>query len=176
MIHDKNSKNKLIGELILALSPLLIFALYKNGYMLYQKNLINFSQIFLIFYLSLISFGIYELGSLIFRHKLSFDYDLIHFLIMAFLVSPNVYLGIYSLVLALCFILFQGLKKLNFNHIALMKLLIMGIMYANKQYTYLNLLEQNFHYDYSIWDKLLGFQVGGLATSSVVLIFIIFIY
>ena len=40
MIHAKFAKKKIIFEEIMAFMPLLVFAIYKNGFLLYQKNLI----------------------------------------------------------------------------------------------------------------------------------------
>ncbi len=176
MIHAQNAKNKIIFEEILAFMPLLVFAIYKNGFLLYQKNLIGLKEIFMPCSLVLISLIIYEIGYLIFNRKFGYDYDIIHFLLIALVMPPHVHLLVCTFSLIGCFLLFKLLKKIPFNHIAFMKLLIMGLFYYLNNYNYLNALEQNFHYDYNILDKLMGFQAGGLASTSIIISLLIFAF
>ena len=70
-------------------------------------------------------------------------------------MPPHVHLLVYTFSLIACFFLFKLLKKISFNQ---------------------NALEQNFHYDYNIFDKLMGFQAGGLASTSIIISLLIFAF
>ena len=169
MVHEKNSRGQIIGQIMLSFLPLLCYGIYKNGFLLYQKNLIPFYNIFNGLYLILISLGIYFLGNLIFKRKIIPDYDIIYFYLIAFLIKPFPNLIIYSISLGILFILFLILNKLKFNKLAVMKLVLMSIFYFSNDYSYANVLEQNTAYAFSYFDLLMGRCIGGFATTSIIL-------
>ena len=60
-IHTSKNKNRIIKEIALALIPLLLYGIYKNGYLVYQKGLIPLKMVFMPLYLVIITTIIYEL-------------------------------------------------------------------------------------------------------------------
>ena len=82
-IHYYKDRRHLINTYYLALLPLIIFSIYKNGILLYTNNLINFSHILIPLYFYIISIIISILISLIFigiqttpYYNKIFDFDI----------------------------------------------------------------------------------------------------
>lgn len=80
-----------------------------------------------------------------------------------------------------CFLLFVlntfliQRKDWDVHLLALSHLALVGYLFFTKQYQYSNLLEESGLFVYSFLDGLLGFTVGGLFTSSVLLTFVCFV-
>ena len=69
-LHNKENIAKIIKRYLLCLIPLVLYGLYKNGFLLYSRDLISLFESFKIIILLLISIGIYFLvDKLIFHQK-----------------------------------------------------------------------------------------------------------
>lgn len=103
-VRSKNSTNKMMMHLLIALIPIVIFSIYKNGYIPYSHGLISFIEIFdplvKIFIGSLTSFVIESIYALIFRKKnyLKNSYAFFSGLFLALILPLHV--PIYVLVIA----------------------------------------------------------------------------
>ncbi len=103
-VRSKNSTNKMMMHLLIALIPIVIFSIYKNGYIPYSHGLISFIEIFdpivKIFIGSLTSFVIESIYALIFRKKnyLKNSYAFFPGLFLALILPLHV--PIYVLVIA----------------------------------------------------------------------------
>lgn len=176
LIHSEKGKNKIIGETCLLILPLFLYALYKNGYLLYQRNLITLLEVFKpLLYLG-ISLGIYGIVKLIFKHHLVIEYDLIYYLLISLMIMPNTNIYYFSIVIIIWTISFNLLlKKIPINQLALLKLILSLIAFLNNSYEYRNLLEISHGFSFNYFDLLIGHQVGAIGAINIILIGIIYL-
>jgi len=121
----KKSNSKLIIENICLLIPLIIYGIYKNGYLVYQKGLINFINIFKPLYLVLISVFIKLIIDLIKYKKIKIDYNLIYVIIIGMIMPYNINILLYSILFTILYILSLLLDKyLKLNKICYIYLII----------------------------------------------------
>ena len=103
-VRSKNATNKMMIHLLIALVPIVIFSIYKNGYIPYSHGLISFIEIFeplvKIFIGALTSFVIESVYALIFRKRnyLKNSYAFFPGLFLALILPLNV--PLYVLVVA----------------------------------------------------------------------------
>lgn len=168
-IHENKTKTKMIFEYLLCLCPLLGYGLYKNGFLIYQKGLISFGLIFKPLYLVLITLGIYELIYIITKRKLGFDYDIISYVLVSLCVSPNINMLYFAIVMLVAILLFRLLfKKVYLNHIAIIYLIFYLIAYFTHELNFASILEQTTNYSFDYFDLLMGRQIGGIASTSII--------
>lgn len=175
-IHDRKTKNQILLEIVLSFIPFIVYGIYKNGYLLYQRNLISKIDVFNPLFLVFISLGIYELFYLFCNKKIGWDYDIIHYLILALIVPPFPNLVFYSLSILISSIVLFILKRLKFNHIAFIKLIVIGSLYSFNCYGYMNIMEQNLNFSYDYGNLLMGRVVGGVSSTSLILSILIFLF
>lgn len=168
--HDKTSIKKIIIFYLLWLIPLILYSIYKNGFLLYERDLISYFTIFKIIYLLIISFLIYLLvDKIIFKKNNFFTFDLLFVLIIPLFMPPNINIFLYAVGLLVSFILANILeKKLKFNKIAFCKLFIILLVILFGDYTYLNGAESLNIYALNYWDLLWGRNVGGIASTNII--------
>ena len=175
LIHSEKTKNKIVLETCLLILPLFLYAIYKNGYLLYQRNLISLIEVFKpLLYLG-ISLVIYEIIKIIFKHHFVIEYDLIYYLLIGLMVMPNTNIYYYSAVvfgISLLFSLF--FKRLPINQLAVMKLVLTLVAYLTNTYEYRNLLELKYSFSFNYFDLLMGHQIGAIGTTSIILVVIIY--
>ena len=174
-IHYSKDTTSLIKHYFLALIPLIIFSIYKNGFLLYNNNLITFKTLLLPFYFLIISLVVASLVSFIFKEKIG--PELLIALIISLTISPNTNYIIYPILLFIMFVILKVIKlktKKEFNMEALIRLfLILSLLFNS--YSYLNIAEKLHKFNYSYFDVFLGFTSGGLGTTSLFLLIISFI-
>ncbi len=176
-LKNPRGEKQIVGIMLLALLPCLGFGLYKNGFLLYERHLISIYAIFKPLILLGISIAIYELFYLLLKHRFGFDYEIIPYILISFIVSPNINYLTYALVILGAGFLAQTLlKKVHFNRIAAWQLIIIGIAIYQQQYFYETALESNYHFAYNTWDILMGHQIGGVASTSIIGICLGWIY
>ena len=173
IIHYSKDKRSLINAYFVALIPLIIFSIYKNGILLYQNDLIKFKDIFIPLYFYLISIVIAFLNYLITKKNLK---ELIlSSLILTSTISLNTNMLIFPIVLFIALFITNYLKeKFFFNSLSLARLILVLSLLINA-YSYLNIAEKLNTFNYNLFDNFLGFREGGLATTSIMLIIISFI-
>ena len=122
-LHTKEDVSIIVKKYIICLLPLIIYGIYKNGFLLYSRNLIPFFEIFKIVYLLLISLGIYLIINNLILKKSFYSLDLVFMLIIPLFMPQNINIIIYTLGLFLSFLLASLLeKKIKFNKMAFCKL------------------------------------------------------
>ncbi len=171
-IHYYKDRRHLINTYYLALLPLIIFSIYKNGILLYTNNLINFSHILIPLYFYIISIIISILISLIFKD--SFKETTLICLISASTISLNTNMIIYPILLFVILFIIKYLKshyKLEFNSISIIHLTLLLAVLLNG-YSYLNISETLNKFNYNLFDVFIGHNISGLATSSTLIMII----
>jgi len=174
-IHNYNNTNNLLNRYLVAIIPLLIFGFYKNGILLYQNDLINFKHLLLPLYFYLISIIIAVIITLITKENIK--ENILICLICAASISINTNMIIYPILLFVSLFILKFIKtkkNIIFNSIALVRLILILSLLLNS-YSYLNIGEILNKFNYNAFDNFLGFNIGGIATSSLFLVIISFI-
>ena len=154
LIHNNITKKDLIKKYFIALIPLIIFSIYKNGLLLYQNDLINISKVFIPIYFYLISILI---G-----------------LIISCSISINTNMLIYPVLLFVSLFISKVILnkfKFKYNVLSLSRIILILALLLNV-YSYLNIAEKLGKFNYNYFDLFIGHGIGGLAnTSLLILIF-----
>lgn len=177
-IRDNNSIFKISLKYFYALIPMILFSVYKNGIMLYQKGFINFVEIFkpLLFIITGIIIGgavniIYE--KIIKKNKnnlteiLFSSFHILYGLIISCLVSINTNYFLFLIISFLILLLSKILKIKSVNITALTSLLIILITYLISDFSYLNIYEKETLLNLNATDYLIGRGSGGIATTFI---------
>lgn len=163
-LHNKNNLKKIIISYILALIPLYLYGFYKNGIILYNKDYISLFGMFKIFYLLIINVLLYFITNKILKKNISFDLIFLSLFIIPLFMPFNINLLVYILVM------FLGLLFRKYYNISLV-ILILSIFFS-----FLNPAEADNIYAFNTWDLLFGRNIGGLASTSIVIGILIAIY
>lgn len=173
----KISITKLIIENICLLIPLIIYGIYKNGYLIYQKGLINIISILKPLYLVVISIIIKILIDIIKYKKIKIDYNLVYVILISMIMPYNVNLLFYALVFTILYAITMYLEeKLKINKVCLIYLIIIGIHFMFNKFTYLSPLEENYQFSFGFLDFLMGRNIGSISTTSIFFSFLAYIY
>lgn len=173
----KGLSNRLYLMYIIALCPLVIYGLFKNGILLYKKDLINFIMMFKPILILLMSVSGAFIGGFLREYKrqgkISFKMinrtktNVIEAILVACILpiksSPIVVFGISFLVSLV-------LSKVKFNRIALMYLIIEGINVLFKLNVFENVYEASTVLNYDALDLFWGLGVGGINSTSILFI------
>lgn len=167
----KNTVISLPYKYIFIITILLIFGLYKNGFLLINYGF-NDYKILLKFF-SCIFMGA-SLG--IIYDKITKQNNYINtsiFLLLLLIIMPiSINPIIYFFICLVYLTIFFFTKKLNFNIIALVKVITIIVLNAVSSYNYLNLLEQSGQFNYNFIDKMIGYNPSAIFTSSFILVFL----
>lgn len=169
-IHNPKDQNHLLKSYFIALIPLLCFGIYKNGILLYINNLINFQNILIPIYFYIISIIIGISVSII--AKEDFKENVLVCLICSASISINTNMIIYPILLFVVLFIVNYLKpkiKLTFNYTALIRIFLVLSLLLNS-YSYLNIGEKLNKFNYNYFDTFIGYSVGGIATTSMLLV------
>ena len=90
MMLSDNKKNNIIKMYLYLLIPFIIYGIYKNGYLLYEDNLISIIDVFKPLYLVLISVFITLLIDLVIKRKISLSFNLLNMIMYSLIVSPRI--------------------------------------------------------------------------------------
>ena len=177
-IKTKNSISKLINTYYLAIIPLIIYGIYKNGYLLYKEKYISFIGIFkplLICIVAIICGFIVEVieKKLIKRQRVDVlnSFNILNGLIFALLVPINVNIFIYFLIVIIGLVVVKIITKyINFNEISFIYLAIIVIFGLYNLDLLSNSYEANNEIVWSFMDYLFGRGVGALCCTNNILI------
>lgn len=176
-IHKKLNNKETILRTISILSILVIYGIYKNGYLLYCKKYISLISIFKPIYLIMISLGINAVVEFIFKRKIKWDFSYLHVVILSLFLMPNINIYLYALILFVGLIIVKGLEsKVSINRIAFVKLLVVLGIILFSNYSYLNEAEENNLYVYTLYDILWGRNIGGICSTNIMLGLVIYSY
>lgn len=175
-LHSKDDLKKNVYKYIITLIPLYIYAIYKNGFLLYQKQMISFFAMFKIIYLLFIGIVCYILVCLILKKKLKLDLDFLSLFIIPLFMPPGINLLVYAISIFFSLLFVNIISKyFNFNHIAFIKLIIILCLVIMHKYSYHNNLELLNIYAFNTGDLLMGRNIGGIGSTSIILGIIIMI-
>ena len=175
-IHCKKDLKWMVIIFTLTLLPLLFYGMYKNGYLLYKKDIISFWNIFKPVYLILISLIIELIRRVIFKIKFKYDFDLLSIIIIPLFMPYNTSYLIYSGSLIIFLVIYEFLnKKLYFNKNAFVITSIIIMNIVMKHITFLNPLEAQNIYVFDNFDLFFGRSIGGICSSNIFLGIIFFL-
>lgn len=165
----KNSKTSdLVLNNIYLLIPLIIYGIFKNGYLIYEKGLINIFMILKPLYLVLIGFIIKIIIDLIKYKKVKIDYNLIYVIVIGMIMPYNIKILLYIVTFTLTYIFSLFLEKyIKVNKVCLMYLIIILVNALFNEFTFMSILEQNYVYRFDFFDLLIGRCIGGISSTSI---------
>lgn len=173
----KKNVSSLIKENICLLIPFIIYGIYKNGYLIYQKNLISLLGIFKPLFLCLISILIKFGIDYIKNKKIKIDYNLVYVLLISMIMPYNINIFLYIVLFLIFYILSLFLDKyLKINKVCFIYLIIILIHFLLNDFTYLNPLEEKFNFSYGFLDYLFGKNIGGISNTNIFLSLACYIY
>jgi len=174
-LHFKKDSKSITNSYFIALIPLLIFSFYKNGILLYCHNLIDFKDIFIPIYFYILSIIVGIIIAII--HKESPKEYILSSLIVTSTISLNSNMLIFPILLFVSIFIMKylsNLKKITFNYISVVRILLILSLLINS-YSYLNVLEKIGKFNYDLFDIFLGYNIGGIATTSTFIIIFSFL-
>ncbi|MBQ7031649.1 MAG: RnfABCDGE type electron transport complex subunit D [Bacilli bacterium] len=165
----KNSKTSdLVLNNIYLLIPLIIYGIFKNGYLIYEKGLINIFMILKPLYLVLIGFIVKIIIDLIKYKKVKIDYNLIYVIVIGMIMPYNINILLYIATFTLTYIFSLFLEKyIKVNKVCLMYLIIVLVNVLFNEFTFMSILEQNYVYRFDFFDLLIGRCIGGISSTSI---------
>ena len=171
-IHYKNGKKELINLYFIAIIPLILYGIYKNGILLYINDLINIKEVFIPIYFYFISIIIGLFVSLIYKDNKK--ENILLCLIVSLTISINTNMIIYPLVLFISLFISKYISnktKLKINTISFMHILLLLSLLINS-YSYMNISEKLAKFNYGMFDIFLGHGIGGVGSTSFISIII----
>ena len=166
----KNSKTSdLILNNIYLLIPLIIYGIFKNGYLIYEKNLINIFMIFKPLYLVLIGVVIKIVIDFIKYKKIKFDYNLLYVILIGMIVPYNISILLYSVVFTISYLITLFLEKfIKVNKVCLIYLILILVNSLFNDFTFMSILEQKYSYSFDFLDLIMGRCIGGISSTSII--------
>lgn len=156
-LHDKNDLKKNIIRYIICLLPLYLYGFYKNGILLYSKDYISFLGMFKIVYLLILSVGAYFITNKILKKEFRFDLTFLSLFLIPLFMPLSINLFVYFGILFI-FLLFR-----KYYNVALV---ILVLSFFGK---FDSLIDDTSIYSFTTWDYLWGRNIGGIASTSIVL-------
>lgn len=177
-IKSNNSIFKTIINYYIALIPLILYGLYKNGIFLYNKGLVNFFGMLkplIICLISLILSYFIEYLFLKDKNKIKNSFLPLYGLLIIMML-PNLSYLLYLIIILISNIILKLLMKLkiSINKIALVKLLMVGLLILLNNYSYQNIYETSKVLNYSFIDIFTGYNIGGICSNNI--LFILYAY
>ena len=171
-IHYQKDEKYMLKNYFLAVLPILCFGFYKNGILLYQHEFILFPRVFLPLYFYGISAIVGALVSILYQEEKSLN--ILFCLLVSSTISMNSNLFFYPILLFIGLFTSKYLEKRlkitfhipSFIHLISLFSLLLG------SYSYMNIAEKLDKFHYTISDYFLGYGVGGIASTSLLLIII----
>ncbi len=174
-IHNSKDINSLIKSYFLAIVPLILFGIYKNGLALYFNGMVKFKMVFVPIYFILVSIIVGFIVAKIFKDNKE-EYIFIS-LISTLSISINTNLMIFPIVLFTGLVVvkyLEKMKKFSFNKSAALRIILILALVINS-YSYLNISEKLDKFNYNLFDRFLGLEIGGIASTSILALIISFI-
>ncbi len=184
-IHSNNSIKKYNLTIIFSLIFPILFGFYKNGILLYQKNLINFFSIFKPILLPILGYLCCYLGEYLFlkiknkniKFKIFDSIFALNGIFLGSLICPRVNVFIFSILVFILSFLIQFInKKLYFSESSMLCLILIIVFNLFFQIDYNNLYESKNIMEIKTSNIFLGFGPGGINASSNLFILFSYIY
>lgn len=169
----KKMRFSFIPKYYIAFILLILFGIYKNGIYPFFNGYGSFGNLCLVCLFPIISLGVGVAFDFHFHNKEIFDNKFIATLFIL-LVPYKTNIFLYLLVLVLLLLLFNlgRIKKINnsLNIIVIAKLILMLLLVFMKTYSYQNVIESKGLFEYTFLDRFLGFNIGSMYSSSIIII------
>lgn len=168
----KSKSNKLLY--FLSIIPLIIYGLYKNGYLLVSNGYLNTFDAYKIVLYPVICISLAIIFSIIFKKRCD---QLLLFGIIMGIASPfNFNMFLYALVVAAFMFMVMFIpNKYKINEAALLITILIIINHFGKSISIFNPMELGSLYSYSLVDLFFGRGASYLFTSSIFLLIVSFI-
>ena len=187
-MKNKNPIQKIIAKYIIALLPLIIYSIYKNGYLPYTKNLINFFKALTPIILPIGSYLTALVIEMFFQLKngsknanqaMKESFLPLYALLIACIVNPNINIFLYFGILSLSLILIKfisKIKSITINQVALAKVIYIVVAIVLTTNTYHNAYESSISQSLNNIDFFFGRSIGAMATTNIFLIIVGYIF
>lgn len=177
LIHKNSSANASLKKLFIALLPLILYGFYKNGILLYLDGSINSLSIFKPVLFPLIGIFSGLLINYIIKNNVYFNELVLYGLLIGMIVPLSTNILLFFIALPIFMYACTILEKKNkINIVCLIKIAIILLTLIFRCYEYGNINELNIVYNVSFLDMLFGRGIGGVCSTSIILIFIGFVY
>lgn len=174
--HYELNYEKYHKYLLFALIPLIFVGIYKNGLHLYLKHLVTILYILKPIIILLFGILVSFLLNKTFKTKEFFQLSFYNVLISLCLsININIYVFLLGIII-LDIIYLKWLKKIPISFVSLSVILISSISYFIKSYSFLNHYESININSYNFIDFFIGKSIGGIGTTSIILIILALIY
>lgn len=167
-MHAKKEIKENVIIYILALIPLYLYGIYKNGVLLYTKNLINFISIFKLPFLALIGIIAYFLCCKVFRKKMQIDFYLLSLFIIPLFMPYSINFILYIIAIIIGSIIYLSFKNIDLPNIALTISFITLALHLFSHLSFLNPAESLNIYAFNSLDLLFGRNIGGLGSTLII--------
>ena len=172
-LHSKKDIFYLYKYLFLALIPLIIFGIIKNGLLLSRETSSTYIILKPTIYF-LINFALGFILDYIDNKKIKIGKYLVMLTMLFMIISINT--SIWLLLIGdLLLVLLLRFDKEIINKVALTKLIIIGVMFALHNLSFTNVMEASGSYVFSFMDLIIKGQIGGIATCNLLLVAILMI-
>ncbi|MCI8575397.1 MAG: hypothetical protein HFI09_02900, partial [Bacilli bacterium] len=168
-----DSENSYFYHLLLALIPLLLYGWYKNGILPFLNQDISWIKMFRPLYFPALVFSVSYLGDMVVakikKEKRANSLNPFYGLLLSMTLPINANIFIVSILVFFCFIFFSfwNRTKWKINTLLSTKVILFFILIANV--SYFNATENINNLFYSLIDIFLGRNIGGLASTSIIL-------
>ncbi len=169
-LHSKKDFKSLIKSYYFALIPLLLFSFYKNALFLISNDLVKPTSLIPLLYFYLISILNGFIISLIFHENSSLN------ILTSLLITSTISLNTNYLIFPILLFILTFITKyltlkypLKFNSNALIRLFLLLALLFNS-YSYLNIGEKLSKFNFNYFDIFCGFNIGGIASTSTLLL------
>lgn len=182
-MSKRSLKTRLYTMYVIALIPLIIFGIYKNGVYLYNRGYVAILGLFRPIIIILISIAGALIGTFISEYKkskkinLSFIKDRADVLIESIILSMLLPLKSSPIVVFVITLVFSLLpKNIKLNRVALMFLVITLVNQFLGLNDFQNIYQSSTSLNYDGFDLFLGLGAGGMCSTSILLIVLSLIY
>ena len=162
--HSPNNYHTLTNIMLSLFIPFLMYGFYKNGISLYINKYVSLLMLFKPIFFVLIAIIISIIFSKI--NKTTFREELLPNIIIAMITTYNTNVLIFAILLIICNII---KKYLKINIIPIYMLINYLILIIMKNTSFLNYLELNNTFDYSLLDYLIGKSIGGISNTFIIM-------
>ena len=182
LIKRKMNSFRIILSYYLCILLLSLYATYKNGYLLYRKELISFGNIFKLIILIILTLIITYLIDYYFKRKeynikslIKIDYNPIYNCLILLTLPININTIYYLIILFIFNILNNIINIKNINIYIIYRFIIILLLIILGNYSYSNIYELNIDTSLNFFDMFMGRSIGCIGTTNHFMIIISFL-
>lgn len=171
-LRAKNDSKSFIKLLLLLMVPFALYGFYKNGILLYKKDLINLFGLFKVPFLVCISIITTYILKKLFEEDF-ISYRLLLNIFISIITPAKTNIIVFIVLLVLLNILYK-FKKLNIPLIYMILYIITSYFFKNLSYQ--NIYEESVVHNYTLTNYLFGCGSGGISNTLTIYSILSFIY